>query len=126
MSADAAKGEAGSSSDCLFCRIVRGEIPSDVVLSTDGAYAFRDIEPAAPVHVLVVPRRHVTNASELDTDDGPLLAELFAAGNQVAKQEGIADSGYRLVLNVGDDAQNSVPHLHVHVMGGRPMGWPPG
>jgi histidine triad (HIT) family protein len=117
---------ASDPGDCLFCRIVRREIPSATVLETDGAYAFRDIEPAAPVHVLVVPRRHVTNAAYLDGDDGSLLADLFVAANQVAKQEGIADSGYRLVLNVGEDALNSVPHLHVHVLGGRPMGWPPG
>jgi histidine triad (HIT) family protein len=112
--------------DCLFCRIVRGEIPSDEVLSTDVVYAFRDISPAAPVHVLIVPKRHIASAAEVGADDGPVLGEIFAAAQQVAGKEGIAERGYRLVFNVGEDAQNSVPHLHLHVLGGRPMGWPPG
>lgn len=113
-------------SDCLFCRIVEGEIPSDEVLATDQIYAFRDISPAAPVHVLVVPRRHVASAAELTAADGQLLADMFVAAQQVAAQEGIAERGYRLVLNVGADAQNSVAHLHLHVVGGKSMGWPPG
>jgi histidine triad (HIT) family protein len=112
--------------DCLFCRIVRGEIPSDGVLTADTVVAFRDIEPAAPVHVLVVPKRHVTDAAALGPDDGPLLAELLVAARHVAEQEGLAERGYRLVFNVGRDAQNSVAHLHLHVLGGRAMGWPPG
>ena len=112
--------------DCLFCRILRGEIPSDEVLATECSYAFRDIQPAAPVHVLVVPRRHIASAASVTTDDGPVLADLVAAAQQVAVREGIAERGYRLVFNVGDDALNSVDHLHLHVLGGRPMGWPPG
>jgi histidine triad (HIT) family protein len=112
--------------DCLFCRIIRGEIPSDAVLSTDDTYAFRDIAPAAPVHVLVVPRRHIADAGAVGSVDGPLLAGMLEAAQQVATQEGIAETGYRLVFNVGADAQNSVPHLHLHVLGGRPLGWPPG
>lgn len=112
--------------DCLFCRIIEGEIPSDEVLSTDGVYAFRDISPAAPVHVLVVPRRHIVNAAAVSDGDGPLLAEMLAAAREVAEKEGVAERGYRLVFNVGDDALNSVPHLHLHVLGGRRMGWPPG
>lgn len=118
-------GEA-SEKDCLFCRIVRGEVPSDAVLSTGHAYAFRDIEPAAPVHVLIIPKRHIASAAEVVSTDGPLLSELFDAAQQVAAQEGIAAGGYRLVFNVGDDAMNSVPHLHLHVLGGRRLGWPPG
>ena len=112
--------------DCLFCRIVRGEIPSDEVASSEATYAFRDINPAAPVHVLVVPRRHVTNAGHLTAEDGELLAEMFGTARLVAERQGIAQSGYRLVFNVGDDALNSVPHLHLHIVGGKQLGWPPG
>ncbi len=115
--------EAG---DCIFCRIVAGELPSDEVASTEHTYAFRDIKPAMPVHVLVVPRRHVASADTVSADDAGVLAEMHATAQQVARTEGIAERGYRLVFNVGDDAQNSVAHLHLHVLGGRPMGWPPG
>ena len=113
-------------SDCLFCRIVAGEIPSDKVLSTDRTYAFRDINPAAPTHVLVIPRDHIENAAAVEPDHADVLAEMLVAARTVAEQEGIAERGYRLVFNVGDDALNSVPHLHLHVVGGRRMGWPPG
>lgn len=112
--------------DCLFCRIIRGEIPSEEVLATPLTYAFRDVQPAAPVHVLVVPRRHIASAAAVGDDDGPLVAELIATAQKVAAQEGIAERGYRLVFNVGEDAQNSVAHLHLHVLGGRSLGWPPG
>lgn len=114
--------------DCLFCKIVAGEIPSEEVASDDATYAFRDISPQAPVHVLVVPRRHIDDAAALGTDpeDGATLATLFATANQVAAEEGVDASGYRLVFNVGDDAANSVGHLHLHVLGGRRLGWPPG
>jgi len=116
----------GLKSDCLFCRIVASEIPSDQVLSTAGTLAFRDIEPAAPVHVLVVPRRHIESAADLGASDAEVLAEMIGAAQEVARLEGVAASGYRLVFNVGSDALNTVPHLHLHVIGGRPMGWPPG
>ena len=112
--------------DCLFCKIVAGEIPSEEVASDDDTYAFRDISPQAPVHVLVVPRRHIDDATALRTDDGATLAAMFATANQVASKEGVAESGFRLVCNVGDDAANSVGHLHLHVLGGRRLGWPPG
>jgi histidine triad (HIT) family protein len=115
-----------SDEDCLFCRIVAGDIDSDEVLSTEGIYAFRDIEPVAPVHVLVVPRRHIADAAAVGPEDGPVVAELLAAARRVAELEGVAGRGYRLVFNVGEDAQNSVAHLHLHVIGGRRMGWPPG
>ena len=113
-------------SDCLFCRIIAGEIPSTEVASSVGTYAFRDINPGAPTHVLVVPRRHIESAATVTADDAETLAELIAAAQEVARLEGIAESGYRLVLNVGDDALNSVPHLHLHVLGGKRLGWPPG
>ncbi|MBO0729511.1 MAG: histidine triad nucleotide-binding protein [Acidimicrobiaceae bacterium] len=112
--------------DCLFCRIVAGEIPSSEVLRTETTYAFRDINPAAPVHVLVVPLEHITNAAEITSDHGPVLADMVVAAQRVAAQEGTAESGYRLVFNVGEDALNDVPHLHLHVLGGRRFGWPPG
>jgi histidine triad (HIT) family protein len=96
--------------DCLFCKIVAGEIPSTAVTSTDTTYAFRDISPAAPI----------------EAADGELLAQMILTAQQVAASEGIAATGYRLVFNVGDDALNSVPHLHLHVLGGHLMGWPPG
>lgn len=115
-------------SDCLFCRIVAGESPADVVRTTDRTVAFRDISPQAPVHVLVVPRRHVDNAGTLTADHAQDLAAMFETAREVAESEGIAvaERGYRLVFNVGQDAQNSVSHLHLHVLGGRPMAWPPG
>jgi histidine triad (HIT) family protein len=116
----------GAEENCLFCRIIRGDVPSDGVLSTDNTYAFRDIEPAAPVHVLVVPRRHIAHAGAVGADDAPLLSELLGTARRVAEQEGVAKSGYRLVFNVGEDARNSVAHLHLHVLGGRQLGWPPG
>jgi histidine triad (HIT) family protein len=112
--------------DCLFCRIVAGAVPSEAVASSERIYAFRDIQPAAPVHVLVVPRRHITDASQVSPADGDLLAEMVVMARDVAKKEDLADRGYRLVFNVGDDALNSVAHLHLHVLGGRRMGWPPG
>jgi histidine triad (HIT) family protein len=112
--------------DCLFCRIVAEEIPADVVASTDRALAFRDINPQAPTHVLVIPKEHFDNAAHLSHNDSELLAEVFQLAAQIAAQEGIADSGYRLVTNTGAEAGQTVGHLHVHVLGGRPMTWPPG
>ncbi len=112
--------------DCLFCKILAGDIPSEEVASTETTYAFRDINPGAPTHVLVIPRRHVESAATVTPADAELLADLLVAAQDVARREGIADSGYRLVLNVGDDALNSVPHLHLHVLGGKRLGWPPG
>jgi len=105
---------------------VAGDVPSSEVLSTDATYAFRDVDPGAPVHVLVVPRRHVADVAALGPADCGLLAELLATAQAVARAERIDTTGYRLVFNVGDDARNSVPHLHLHVLGGRALGWPPG
>jgi histidine triad (HIT) family protein len=113
-----------SESSCLFCRIAAGEIPATIVAETDWAVAFRDIAPKAPVHVLVIPRRHVESLSE-ETDVAE-LGELLMLAVDVARQEGIAESGYRVVTNVGEDGGQSVGHLHFHVLGGRAMGWPPG
>ena len=117
---------AEENDSCLFCRILAGEIPAAEVLSTPTTYAFRDINPQAPTHVLVIPRRHITDAGHIQADDGQVLADMYTTANAVARAEGIEGSGYRLVFNVGRDSGNSVPHLHLHVMGGRVMGWPPG
>jgi histidine triad (HIT) family protein len=113
--------------DCLFCRIVAGEIPADVVRTDEHSVAFRDINPQAPVHVLVVPRRHIANAAAVTQDDAAEVAALLVAAKAVADAEGIGgvDRGYRLVFNVGPDALNSVDHLHLHVLGGQPLGWSP-
>ena len=113
-------------SDCIFCRIAAGEVPADVVHETEHTIAFRDIQPQAPVHVLVIPRRHVDNAGTVTPEDAELTADLLVAARQIADKEGVAGRGYRLVFNVGDDAANTVPHLHLHVLGGRRLGWPPG
>lgn len=110
--------------DCLFCRIVAKEIPATIVAETDDALAFRDINPAAPVHVLAIPKTHY--ASLAHADDEALLGRLMAFAAKVAVQEGIAETGYRTVVNTGNNGGQTVDHLHVHVLGGRRMTWPPG
>jgi histidine triad (HIT) family protein len=112
--------------DCLFCRIARGETPARVVLEDDRAVAFRDIAPQAPVHVLVVPRAHISSLEEAQAADEGLLGHLLLLGAEVARREGIVDPGYRTVVNTGPGAGQSVFHIHVHILGGRPMRWPPG
>jgi histidine triad (HIT) family protein len=112
--------------DCVFCGIVAGTIPAEVVARSEGTVAFRDLDPQAPTHVLVVPAEHVESAATLGAEHAGMLGELFATARSVAAAEGVLEPGYRLVLNVGDDAGNTVPHLHLHVLGGRSLGWPPG
>ncbi|HEX6392674.1 MAG TPA: histidine triad nucleotide-binding protein [Acidimicrobiales bacterium] len=112
--------------NCLFCKIVAGDIPSKEAASSANTYAFFDINPAAPVHVLVIPRDHITNAAHIGPEHGDVLAEMMMTAQRVAEKQGIAESGYRLVFNVGAHALNSVAHLHMHVLGGHQMGWPPG
>ena len=109
--------------DCLFCKIVAGDLPSDIVHETPTTVAFRDIHPAAPLHVLVVPRRHIEDASVVTAEDGPVLADMVMAARAVAADAGLAvpERGYRLVFNIGPDAMNSVPHLHLHLLGGEPL-----
>jgi histidine triad (HIT) family protein len=111
--------------DCLFCKIVSGEISANVVHETESTIAFRDIEPQAPTHVLVIPRTHVPNAAELAEVQPDVLVDLVRAAAAVAEQEGLGD-GYRLVFNTGPAAHQTVFHAHLHVLGGRSMGWPPG
>ncbi len=112
--------------DCLLCRIVAGEIPSDQVYSDDLVLGIRDIAPRAPTHVLFFPRVHIPSAAQLIESDGPLLGRLFAAAAEFARSEGIAEDGYRLVANVGTWGGQTIGHLHVHLLGGRAMAWPPG
>ena len=112
--------------DCLFCKMLAGTIPAEVVLETETTFAFRDINPTAPTHVLVIPREHIANAMEVRAEHGPIVAEMLDTARRVAEADGIAEGGYRLVFNIGRDSGNTVPHLHLHVIGGRGMSWPPG
>ncbi len=112
--------------DCLFCKIVEGSVPSDRVAETEHVLAFRDINPAAPTHILLIPKDHVADsAADLGPDHGSLLAELAGLAARIAAEERL-EQGWRLVTNVGAGAGQSVFHLHVHLLGGRPLGWPPG
>jgi histidine triad (HIT) family protein len=112
------------SADCLFCRIVRGEIPAKLVAETDDCIAFRDINPQAPVHVLVIPRRHVASLDAMT--DGAILGKAGALLAEIARSEGVAATGYRMVINNGSDGGQTVGHLHLHLLGGRRLAWPPG
>jgi len=111
--------------DCLFCRIVAGEIPSTRLHEDELVVAIRDVKPQAPTHLLVLPVAHVASAAELTDADAPMLGRLFSVAAELARREGL-DGGWRLVSNVGRDGGQSVDHLHVHLLGGRAMGWPPG
>jgi histidine triad (HIT) family protein len=114
--------------DCLFCKIAAGRLPSKIVHQDKDVVAFEDINPAAPQHILFIPRRHVASMAELTAEDGALLGKLFAAAAQVAHNQGLdkPGQGYRFVTNVGEHAGQSVLHLHFHLLGGRKLGWPPG
>lgn len=113
-------------SKTLFERIISREIPADIVFENEELLAFRDINPQAPVHVLLVPKRVVARVDEAQRSDRELLGNLLLAAAQVARQLGLAENGYRLVINNGKDGGETVPHLHCHILGGRPLGWPPG
>ena len=108
---------------CLFCEIAAGNIPSTKVYEDELVYAFRDIAPQAPVHVLIIPRKHIESAQALTAEDDGLLCHMFACARQIAESEGVAASGYRLITNVGDDAGQSVHHLHLHLIGGKALKW---
>ena len=112
--------------DCIFCRIARGDLPSTRVLETDQVVAFRDLNPQAPVHVLVIPRAHLDSVATLGPDHRELAGALLHAAGEVARREGIEGSGYRVVANHGEEGGQTVGHLHLHVLGGRAMTWPPG
>lgn len=112
--------------ECVFCRIIAGEISTDFLHNDDLVVAFRDITPKAPTHLLLMPRAHIVSAAQLSDEDGPMLGRLFAVAAKLAYQMGIAESGFRVVTNSGKGAGQSVPHLHFHLLGGRAMRWPPG
>lgn len=113
-------------SSCVFCRIADGDVPATVVRQDEHTVAFRDLDPKAPVHVLVIPRRHIASVNELQDADAHVMGALFVAARDVATADGIADDGYRLVMNTGPAAGQSVAHVHLHVLGGRELKWPPG
>lgn len=112
--------------DCLFCKIVRGEIPGEIVYQDDRATAFADIAPKAPKHILVVPNKHISTLAEAGEEDEALLGHLLLVGARVARELGVTERGFRTVINTNQDAGQTVFHIHVHILGGRPMGWPPG
>ena len=113
-------------SDCLFCGIVEGTIKAKIVYQNDLVVAFNDIGPKAPVHVLIIPRKHIVGVLDVTVDDGAVIAEIFQVAARLAREFGIADSGFRVVVNSGPDSGQSVFHLHYHLLGGRQMSWPPG
>ncbi len=112
--------------DCLFCKIIAGDIPSVKVYEDDKVFAFRDIEPQAPTHILIIPKEHIASANELTEENASIVGHIFAVAAKIAKEEGIADGGYRIVNNCGEDGGQTVKHLHFHMLGGRNLQWPPG
>jgi len=113
-------------SDCLFCDIVDGKIKANVVYQDDALVAFKDIAPKAPVHILIIPRKHIVSVSDIAEQDRDLIGQIFQVAAKLAREQGIAEGGYRVVVNSGPDAGQSVFHLHYHLLGGRQMSWPPG
>jgi histidine triad (HIT) family protein len=111
---------------CLFCDIAAGKVKAKVVHQDDAVMAFRDINPQAPTHILVIPRRHITSLVDLTEADDALVGRLVRTGRDLARQENLADRGFRVLFNAGDDAGYSVYHIHLHLVGGRQLGWPPG
>ena len=115
-----------SSSDCLFCKIVAGKVNADIVHENDSVIAFRDINPQAPTHVLIIPRNHVATINDLSESDAGDVGRMFLAAKEVARTEGLDERGYRVVMNCMEGAGQSVFHIHLHLLGGRPLRWPPG
>ena len=113
-------------SDCLFCKIRDGEIPGDIVYENDYVLAFNDINPIAPIHILIIPKEHISTLNDLEEDHTQTMGELFLAAKAIASKEGFSESGYRTVFNCNKDAQQTVFHIHLHLIGGRKMTWPPG
>lgn len=111
---------------CIFCRIVSGDTKAKIIYEDDTAVAFEDINPQAPVHVLVIPKKHISTNLDLTPEDKPLVGHLFEVANGIAREKGIAERGFRLVMNTNPEAGQTVFHIHLHLLGGRPMHWPPG
>lgn len=112
--------------DCIFCKIIAKEIPADIVLETDDVLVFRDLNPKAPTHMLAIPKRHIASIDDMHPEDAEITGKLFLAAKQIAEQEGLTEKGYRVVMNCGADAGQTVFHNHLHIMGGRHFSWPPG
>jgi histidine triad (HIT) family protein len=113
-------------SECLFCKFVSGEITPNIVYQDDEVLAFRDINPQSPTHILIVPKRHIPTLNDLTPEDAELVGKLYLTAKKLAEDEGIDESGYRTVMNCNEEAGQSVFHIHLHLLGGRPMAWPPG
>ena len=112
--------------DCLFCKMIAGEIKPDIVFEDDEVLAFRDVNPQAPLHVLVIPKIHISTVNDLTPEHASLVGRMYLAAQKIAADEGVAEPGYRMVMNCNAEAGQSVYHIHLHVLGGRPMSWPPG
>ena len=112
--------------DCLFCKIAAKEIPSTTVYEDDLVYAFRDIDPQAPVHILIIPKQHIGSVNEITDENCAIVGHIFKVAAEIAKKEGIAEDGYRIVTNIGENGGQTVSHLHYHMLGGRSLQWPPG
>lgn len=112
--------------DCLFCKILAGDIPAEIIYESETAIAFRDINPQAPTHVLIIPRKHIATINDIEADDHAIVGSLYAAARHIAKDEGFSDEGYRAVMNCNEAAGQTVFHIHLHLLGGRALTWPPG
>ena len=115
-----------SDPDCLFCKIFDREIPADIVMETDDVIAFRDINPQAPTHVLIIPKQHIPTINDIGDADRAIVGKLFVAAREIAREEGLSEPGYRVVMNCNAAAGQTVFHIHLHLLGGRDLGWPPG
>ena len=112
--------------NCLFCKIIENKIPSKKVYEDEEVFAFEDISPQSPVHILIIPKKHIATSLDLKNEDNELIGRLYQVANKIAKDRGVADKGFRLVMNCNSDAGQTVFHLHLHLLAGRPMHWPPG
>ncbi len=112
--------------DCIFCKIIKGEIPSEKIYEDDMLFSFKDIEPAAPVHVLIIPKKHIDSINDLTEEDSKIIAHIYLVAKQIAVKLGIDEKGYRIVTNCGEEAGQTVHHVHFHLLGGRSFAWPPG
>ena len=115
-----------SNGDCLFCKILDGDIPADIVYESPTAIAFRDINPQEPTHVVIIPRKHIATINDIDADDHEIVGSLYTAARIIARQEGFSEEGYRAVMNCNEAAGQTVFHIHLHLLGGRQFSWPPG